>query len=96
VLQARIDNVERQISWLNRRDRIRDRSADRLRDEADGIEHRLHRAARHGLNPYEARDIEMRIGRLEQRIHYAVANGYGRWGDRDRWNRDGRWDRDDD
>jgi hypothetical protein len=103
ALQARIDNVERQINWLDRRDRIRDGRADRLRDEANGIEHRLHRAARYGLNPYEARDIEVRIARLEQRVQYSVANGYGRYGygDRDRdgrWDRDGdrRWDRDDD
>jgi hypothetical protein len=91
ALQARIDNVERQIAWLDRRDRIRDRSADRLRDEANGIEHRLHRAARSGLNPYEVRDIEVRIGRLEQRVQYSVANGYGRDGSRDR---DDRWDHD--
>jgi hypothetical protein len=98
ALQARIDNVERRISWLDRRDRIGDRSADRLRYEADRLEQRLHYAARGGLNPYEARDIEFGIGRLEQRIQYAVANGYGRdgWRDRDdRWGHDGRWDRDD-
>jgi hypothetical protein len=92
ALQARIDGVERQIRHLDRRDVIRDRSADRLREEADRIENRLHRAARGGLNPYEMRDIEVRIARLEQRVHYAVANNYGR--DR-RWDRDGRWDRDD-
>src|SRR5690349_19748530 len=99
ALQIRIDNVERQINRLDRRDRIRDRSADRLRDEANRIEDRLHRAARGGLNPYEARDIEFRIQRLEQRVQYAVANGYGRYGygDRDdRWGRDRDRDRDDD
>jgi hypothetical protein len=94
ALQTRIDGVERQIRHLDRRDVIRDRSADRLREEADRIEDRLHRAARGGLNPYEARDIQARIARLEQRVHYAVANNYGRdgYGYRDR---DGRWDRDD-
>ena len=56
ALQARIDNVERQINRLDRRDRIGDRNADRLRDEANRIEDRLHRAARGGLNPYEARE----------------------------------------
>jgi hypothetical protein len=86
ALQARIDGIERQIRYLDRRDRIRDRRADDLRREANGIEHRLHERARHGLNPYEARDIEVRIARLEQRVHYAVANnyGYGRYGYRDR------------
>ena len=101
ALQARIDGVEYQIRRLDRRDVIRDHSADRLREEAEGLEHRLHRAARYGLNGYEARDIEVRIARLEQRVNYAVANRYGRYGygyngrygDHDR---DHGWDRDDD
>src|SRR5438067_13141281 len=46
MLQARIDQIERQIDRLDRRDRIRDRSADRLRYEADRIERRLHERAR--------------------------------------------------
>lgn len=100
ALQARIDNIERQINWLDRRDRIGDRGADRLRYDAERLEQRLRYAARGGLNPYEARDIEYGIGRLEQRVQYAVANGYGRngWRDRDdRWDHDGdrRWDHDD-
>src|SRR5438270_1366823 len=90
ALQVRIDNVERQINRLDRRDRIGDRSADRLREEANRIEDRLHRVARGGLNPYEAREIELRIGRLEQRVQYSLANNYGRYGDRD-----DRWDRHD-
>jgi len=84
-LQARIDRVERQIGRFDRRDVIGDRRADRLRDEANDIEHRLHRAARNGLSPYEANNISIRIGRLEQRVQYAVANGYGRDRDRDDW-----------
>jgi hypothetical protein len=100
ALQARIDRIEWQINRLDRRDRIGDRSADRLRYEADRIEDRLHRAARGGLNPYEANDIQNRIARLEQRVQYSLANGYGRYGYRDgdrdgRWDRDGHWDRDD-
>ena len=95
ALQARINAVEYQIKRLDRRDRIRDRSADRLRDEANNIEHRLRRAERYGLNPYEANDIQGRIVRLEQQVRYAVANGYGRYGDRDdRWGHDRDRDRD--
>jgi len=90
ALQARINNVERQINRLDRRDRIGDRSADRLRHDADRIEEKLRRSARNGLNPYEARDIELRIARLEQQVRYALSYGYGRYGDRD-----GRWDRHD-
>ncbi len=80
ALQARIDRVEWQINRLDRRDRIGDRGANRLRDEANRIEDRLHRAARGGLNPYEANDIQLRIARLEQRVQYSLANGYGRYG----------------
>ena len=100
ALQARIDNVQRQINRLDRRDRIGDRSADRLRRDADRIEDQLHRAARNGLNPYEANDIQNRIAQLEQRVQYSLANGYGRngynngyngqWVDRDRDGRDDR------
>jgi hypothetical protein len=88
ALQIRIDNVERQISRLDHRDRIGDRSADRLREEANDLERRLHRRARGGLDPREAGDIQYRLQRLEQRVQYAVANNYGRynggWRDRDR------------
>ena len=97
ALQVRIDAVERQIRFLDRRDVVRDGRADRLREEANQIEHRLHRAARNGLNPYEARDINVRIARLEQRVQYSVArNGnYGRgYYDRDRDGRDDRWEDD--
>ena len=101
ALQYRIDAVERQIRQLDRRDVIRDRSADRLQDEAQRIEKRLHRAARYGLNGYEANDIQARIANLEQRVRYAIANRYGRYGngyyggDRDR-DHHGGWDRNDD
>jgi hypothetical protein len=81
-LQARIDNVQRQINRLDRRDVIRGRSADRLMDEANKIERRLHERARGGLNQREAYDIEMRIGHLEQRLQFAMNDRYGRYGDR--------------
>jgi hypothetical protein len=104
VLQSRIDRVERNIRQLDRRNVIRDRTADRLRAEADSVEHRLHRAARYGLNPYEANDIERRIFNLERNVRFALGNrwrndwgfngynGYNHneWRDRDR---DGRNDR---
>jgi hypothetical protein len=88
ALQARIDAVERQIRFLDRRNVVRDDRADRLRDEANEIERRLHRASRNGLNPYEANEINARIARLEQRVQFAASNRYGRYGygygDRDR------------
>ena len=94
ALQARIDRVEWQINRLDRRDRIGDRSADRLRDDANDIERRLHRDSRYGLNPYEARNIEFRIARLEQRVQFAMNDRYGRYGRYD--DRDGHWGRDHD
>jgi|tagenome__1003787_1003787.scaffolds.fasta_scaffold20864427_1 predicted RNase H-like nuclease (RuvC/YqgF family) len=76
-LQQRIDNVERQIRVLDRRNIVRDDRADRLREEARDIERRLHRVTRNGLNPREANEINMRIARLEQRVQYAAANSNG-------------------
>ena len=107
-LQARIDNVERQIRFLDRRNVVRDDRADRLRAEANMIENRLHRAARNGLNPYEANELNTRIARLEQRLQYSMRNrGYGynnrggyngytdgQYRDRDRDGRDDRYEDD--
>ena len=106
-LQARIDMVERQINQIDRRDRIRDRAADRLRSEANRVEKRLRSASRNGLNGYEANDIQIRIARLEQQLRYSLATNYGRYGngyngynngyanyDRDRDGRDDRYEDD--
>ena len=82
-LQVRIDNIQRQINRLDRRDRIGDNSADRLRDEARDIERRLHKRARGGLDNREAGDVAYRVQRLEQRVQIALNNRYDR--------RDRRW-----
>jgi hypothetical protein len=98
-LQQRLNNVERQINRLDRRDRIGDWSADRLRAEAANLHRRLYDRGRNGLDRREAGDIIVRLQRLEQRVQYAMNqrgarygyNGYqGQWNDRDR---DGRNDR---
>lgn len=81
-LQMRIDNIRRQIDRLDRRDAIRGRAADRLMNEANSIDRRLHDRARNGLNPREVGDIEYRIQRLEQRVRFAVNDRYGRYIDR--------------
>ena len=80
-LQQRLNNVERQINRLDRRDRIRDRSADRLRQEAANLHRRLYDRGRNGLDRREAGDIIYRLQRLEQRVQIAMnQNGrYGRW-----------------
>jgi hypothetical protein len=109
-LQVRLNAIERQINQLDRRDRIRDRTADGLRKEANRIERRLRSAGRNGLNPREANDIQIRIARLEQQVRYSLGNRYGRNGyngygnngygntgqyvDRDRDGRDDRYEDD--
>lgn len=100
ALQARIDQLQRSIDRLDRRDTVREREADRLRNSSRNIEQQLQRAARYGLNPREASDMERRIARLEQRIGSVLRDGH-RWARNDRrWNgfwsdrdRDGRNDR---
>jgi hypothetical protein len=87
-LQVRIDNIERQIQRLDRRDVIRGRSADRLLDEAQRIERKLHQRARGGLDPREAGDLQFRVQRLEQQVQIALNDRGGRWSDRDRHDRD--------
>lgn len=79
-LHARIDRIEWQINRLDRYNVVQDGLADRLRYEARRLEYRLNGAARYGLNPYEASDIQARIAQLEQRVQYASANRYGRYG----------------
>jgi hypothetical protein len=81
-LQYRVDAIQRQINVLDRRNVLSNREARRLRDDSRQVERQLYRAARYGLNPYEARNINYRIARLEQSVQ------------RQAWDRDGRrWDR---
>jgi hypothetical protein len=86
AFEVRIDNIERQIDRLDRRDRIGDHAADRLRAEADRVRDRLRDIGRGGLNPREAGEMETRVQRLEQRVRFALNDR--RYGDRD-----DRWDR---
>lgn len=104
ALQARIDQLQRTINRLDRRDVIREREANRLRDSSRNIERRLQRSARHGLNPREAYDMQRRIGQLEQRIALVLRDGHrwarndrrwnDYWSDRDRDGRNDRWEDD--
>lgn len=92
-LQVRVDQLQRQIAWLDRRDILSEREARRLRDESRDLERRLRYSARNGLSGREAYSIERRIQRLEYRIHREANDGnrYGRYG----YNQYGQaWDRD--
>jgi septal ring factor EnvC (AmiA/AmiB activator) len=98
ALQVRLNQIERQIDRLDRRNRLSDREADRLRRDANRIERQLRAAAHNGLNPYEHRQISIRIARLEQNVRYQANDGnrWGRneWRDRDRDGRPDRWEDD--
>ena len=78
ALQVRIDRIQRDLRHLAAY-RIISRSEFRNRDEdARSIERRLRSAARFGLAPWEAQDIQLRIARLEYRIARDVHDGR-RW-----------------
>ena len=101
-LQVRIDQIQRQINRLDRRDILSDREAERLRRQSQGLERRLRFAARNGLHPAEQHDIEHRLAGLEHRLYRDARDGrrwssydhrYGSY-DRDRDGRDDRWEDD--
>ena len=101
ALQARIDALQNRIRWMDRANVIRDRPADRLKDEARDLEKRLRKDARHGINPYELNTLQARVARLEQRVQIASSRLGGRYGynsgyhnDRDRDGRDDRYEND--
>lgn len=77
-LQARVDNLQRQIRWLDSRNILSEREARSLRNDSRDIERRLHRAARNGLNGNEAYAIDRRVQRLEYRIQREARDG-NRW-----------------
>jgi septal ring factor EnvC (AmiA/AmiB activator) len=84
ALQARIDQIQRQISRLAQYRQISRREHSKLQQDARDIERRLHRDRRdgRGLSANEMYDTERRIGRLEQKIARDVRDGrrYGyRW-----------------
>ena len=102
-LMVRVNRLEQQIRELDRRNMLSDREANRLRYQANMIERQLRSASYNGLNGYEARDIQLRIARLEQNIRYQAHDGdryadrgygYGNVYDRDRDGRDDRYEND--
>jgi TolA-binding protein len=105
-LQARINQIQRQIDQLDRRNILSNREARRLRDESRGLERRLSDIGRNGLNFRERQNIEIRIARLEMNVRRQATdgnrrygqNGYngqnGQYADRDRDGRDDRYEDD--
>jgi septal ring factor EnvC (AmiA/AmiB activator) len=95
-LEARVDQIRRQINQLDRRNILSDREARRLSDEARDLDRRINVLTRNGFSSRDRYDVERRIARLEQRLQRDANdgrgnNGYnGNYHDRDR---DGRNDR---
>jgi hypothetical protein len=102
ALQARIDNIQRQIERLRAQRLLSRDEANGLRSESRDLERRLFNRSRNGLNYQELRSIEYRVARLEQHVRREVRDGnrwdnrgYGNNGyDRDRDGRDDRYEDD--
>ena len=63
-LMVRINQLERQIEQLDRRNILSDREARQLRYQANMLDRQLRQAAYNGLNGYERRSFEVqKIGR---------------------------------
>ena len=99
ALQARIDNIQRQIERLRAQRLLSRDEVNGLRSESRDLERRLYSRSRNGLNYQELRTIEVRIARLEQHVRREVRDD-NRWGNRGGNNgqyydrdRDGRNDR---
>ena len=83
ALLARVDQIRRQIQLLDSRNRITEREARNLRQQATVLRDRVRRAGQNGLSNRERRDVEVRIANLEQRVR-RDANDGTRWGYRNR------------
>lgn len=95
-LMVRINRLAQQIRQLDQRNILSQREADRLRWQANQIERQLRQASYNGLNGYEARDIQLRIARLEQNVRYQASDG-NRYGYRnDSYGYSNAYDRDHD
>ena len=99
-LEARVDQIRRQIRQLDRRNILSDREARRLGEEARDLDRRINFLARNGFNSRDRYEVERRIARLEQRLQRDANDGRGGYGngyngfDRDRDGRDDRYEDD--
>lgn len=80
-LQARIDQIQRQIRQLDRRNILTNREAARLLNDSRDLERRLARLSRNGLSRSEHSAVVTRLARLEQRVMRDARDG-NRWGRR--------------
>lgn len=87
-LEARVDQIRRQIRQLDRRNLISNREAARLSEDARDLDRRINALTRNGFSPRDRMEVERRIARLEYRLRRDVNDG------RNGYDRDGRYDRD--
>ncbi|HVF84017.1 MAG TPA: hypothetical protein VM913_07595 [Sphingomicrobium sp.] len=77
--QVRVDRLQRAIARMDSRDRISEREARSLRQEARFVEQRVRAFASNGrLNNRERRDLDIRLARLEQRLIHERRDRNGR------------------
>nr|WP_294170406.1 hypothetical protein [uncultured Sphingomonas sp.] len=92
---ARVDQLLYRIDRLDGRDRISEREARALRNEALNLRQRIARSGYNGLNGRERQNIEYRLAYLQDRVRHERRDRDGRVDRGDRDGRDGRWiDRD--
>lgn len=88
-----IERLRFQIDRLAQQGRLDRREVGYLRAQVGQLYQLERRYGRDGFNQWERRDLQQRIGQVEQRLRYAAG---GRWDGRDdRWDRDDRYDRGD-
>lgn len=92
-LEARVQQIRRQIERLDRRNMLSNREARRLSEEARDLDRRINMLARNGFSQRDRYEIETRLARLEQRLYRDVRDGR-RYDDRRYDDRDDRRDRD--
>lgn len=91
----RIDRLRARINQLDNRNRISDREARGLRNDAIYLRERVARSSYNGMSQRERRAIDIRIASLERRINLEVHDGNNRWNPNWRDDRRGKWsDRD--
>jgi hypothetical protein len=89
-LEARVDQIRRQIRQLDRRNILSNREAARLSEEARDLDRRINALGRNGFNGRDRMEIERRIARLEMRLRRDVNDGRGYGQDGRGYDRDGR------
>ncbi len=77
--QVRVDRLQRAIERMDSRDRISEREARALRQEARYLRERVRQVSYDGrVGNRERRELDVRIARLEQRLSYERRDGNGR------------------